>query len=196
MILWTIQSEAAVESLDRRGELVADGGEPEPDFERAYRWMSDRMARRLGAGPAGGRPIWAWHTWQPGRRKPDLRSRGHLPPGTRGARIEFEIDPEHVLLSDFSLWHFVLNYWYLPSSPVDEESFEGRLRAAGLDPYRTKPLPDREFHARIEASWDRVFDLESVIEGVTDEPDRRCVQATLWRAPARSVREVAWFVAR
>ncbi len=34
----------------------------------------------------------------------------------------------------------------------------------------------------------RVFDLERVIEGVTDEPGRRCVQATLWGMPARAVR--------
>ena len=196
MILWTIQTQDAAEALVRRGELVADGGEPEPGFERAYKWMSARMTERLGAAPPDARPIWAWHTWQPGRERPDLRSRRHLPPGTRGARIELEIDPDRVLLSDFSLWHFALNYWYLPSSPADEESFETLLRAAGLDPYRTKPLPDPAFHGRIEASWERVFDLEAVIEGVTDEPGERCVQATLWRIPAHAVRGITWFVAR
>jgi hypothetical protein len=196
MILWTIQTQAAVEALARRGELVADGGEPEPGFERAYGWMSARMTGRLGAAPPGARPIWAWHTWQSGRERPDLRSREHLPSGTRGARIELEIDPGRVLLSDFSLWHFALNYWYLPSSPADEESFEALLRAAGLDPYRTKPLPDPAFHARMEESWDRIFDLESVIEGVTDEPGQRCVQATLWRVPVCAVRGITRFVAR
>jgi hypothetical protein len=97
MILWTIQTRDAAEALARRGELVADGGEPEPGFERAYKWMSARMTERLGAAPPGARPIWAWHTWQPGREK---------------------------------------------------------------------PLPDPAFHARIEASWERVFALETVIEGV------------------------------
>ena len=196
MILWTIQSQHAVEALACRGELVADGGEREPSFERAYGWMSARMTERLGAAPPGARPIWAWHTWQPDREKPDLRSRGHLPAGTRGARIEFEIDPKSVLISDFSLWHFALNYWYLPSSPADWESFEALLRAAGLDPYRTKPLPDPAFHSRIEVSWERAFDLETAIEGVTDEPGERGVQATLWTVPADAVRAITPFVAR
>ena len=48
----------------------------------------------------------------------------------------------------------------------------------------------------IEASWERVFDLESDIEGVTDEAGQRCVQATLWSVPARAVRGIACFVAR
>lgn len=34
------------------------------------------------------------------------------------------------LWTDFSLWHYVLNYWYLPSSiaePMEEKSIQGTL---------------------------------------------------------------------
>jgi hypothetical protein len=54
----------------------------------------------------------------------------------------------------------------------------------------------QKVHARIEASWERILDLESVVEGVTDEPGERCVQATLWSVPARAVRGITPFVAR
>lgn len=42
--------------------------------------------------------------------------------------IEFEIEQDSVLLSDFELWHFVLNYWYLPSSLQDIGRFEEELK--------------------------------------------------------------------
>ncbi len=101
-----------------------------------------------------------------------------------------------VLLSDFSLWHHVLNYWYLPASPKDEKAFEATLEAAGLDYFKTKPLRNRVFHRRIESSWERIFDLDLEVRGVTDARANRSVQATLWALPLEAVREITWFIAR
>jgi hypothetical protein len=36
-----------------------------------------------------------------------------------GVRLELEIPDGTALLSDFSLWHYPLNYWYLPSTGED-----------------------------------------------------------------------------
>jgi len=47
------------------------------------------------------------------KRMPDLRSCGHLPRGIPGIRLELEVEEERVLLSDFSMWHAVLNQTYL-----------------------------------------------------------------------------------
>ena len=41
---------------------------------------------------------------------------GHLPKGERGVRLELQVADDRVLLSDFDLWHYVLNYWYLPET--------------------------------------------------------------------------------
>ena len=101
-----------------------------------------------------------------------------------------------MLLSDFSLWHHVLNYWYLPSSLKDARAFETTLRAAGLDFFETKPLPDPAFHSLIEASWERVFDLDLAVRGITDARAKRSVQATLWVLPLEAVHEITWFIAR
>jgi hypothetical protein len=35
-------------------------------------------------------------------------------------------------LSDFDLWHYVLNYWYLPESEAEGEEFELELKQYGL----------------------------------------------------------------
>ena len=101
-----------------------------------------------------------------------------------------------VLLSDFSLWHHVLNYWYLPASRKDERAFERQLNAVGLDYFKTKPLPDSRLHKRVEASWERIFDLDFVARGVTGPRDERIVQATLWALPLEWVRKITWFTSR
>ena len=197
MILWTVQTPEAVAVLHRTGLLVADADEPEAHFRPAYRWMARKMRQQIGKPPvSSARPLWAWHRWQGRRARPDLRSSGHLPQGGRGARIEFAAEPSTVLLSDFSLWHHVLNYWYLPASLKDEKAFETTLKEAGLDFFKTKPLPDPAFHRLIEASWERIFDLDLVVRRITDPRAERSVQAAFWVLPLEAVREITWFIAR
>jgi len=197
MILWTVQTPDAVAALHRNGRLVATSGEYERHFRSAYRWMGAQMHRRIGAAPqSSARPLWAWHTWQGQRGRPDLRRSGHLPRGSRGARVEFAADPRTFLLSDFSLWHYVLNYWYLPSSLSDGKAFEATLKAAGLDFFKTKPLPNASFHRIIEASWERIFDPTLTVRGITDPRTKRTVQAALWSLPLEAVRQITWFTAK
>jgi hypothetical protein len=101
-----------------------------------------------------------------------------------------------VLLSDFTLWHHVLNYWYLPASPIDARKFGATLKEAGFDFFKTKPLPDPALHRQIELSWERIFNLDLVVRGITDPRGERSVQATQWALPLEAVREIAWFIAR
>lgn len=145
---------------------------------------------------SGIRPLCAWCRYRGPRHKPDLRSSGHLPRGTTGARIEFVADPSRALLSDFSRWHHVLNYWYLPASRADERRFENELKAQGLDFFAMKPLPNPVFDRRIRASWERIFDLDLTVQGIADRPADRSIQATVWALPREAVREVVWFTAR
>ena len=199
MILWTIQSLRAVRVLGRRGVLSADGSADitAPFYEPTYRWMAAQMRDRIGPAPShDSKPLWAWHTWQGKRHPPDLRSKGHLLQGERGARIEFELPELAILLSDFSLWHYALNYWYLPCSRTDEKTFQATLDRAGLNFFRTKPLPNSTLHRRIERSWERMFDLGFKLKGVTDDPGDRSIQATTWSIPSGAIRSVREFTAR
>ena len=195
MILWTIQSPAAVAALEREGILVANSGMPDPLYRPAFQWMARQMSQRLGSRPRHSRPLWARRVWDSSHPRPDLRQSGHLPPGQRGARIEFVADPACVLLSDFDLWHYVLNYWYLPTSTRDDAAFEALVMAAGLS-FDMKPLPDSHLHSRIEASWDRIFDLNTFIKDITRRRAKRSIQATFWSLPMNAVRDVTWFTAR
>ena len=184
MTLWTIQSMAAWEVLERDGVLVADERYAETAFLDAYRWMFRQMVRRMGRAP-GRRfpPLWAWYQWRGAeRRKPDLRASGHLPKGQRGVRIEFEQSSNGVLLSDYSLWHFVLNYAYLPRNEADGDAFRAEL--------------SRLHHQRVKKSWNRIFDLAWADEYFVEPYAEKMIQATLWELRLDHVRDVKVFTAR
>lgn len=198
MTLWTIQSLAAWKILQRDQVLFTDQRYSEGQFLEAYRWMIKRMEHRIGPKPEDvSLPLWAWYQYDRfEKRKPDLRSIGYLPKGQRGVRIEFEHPDEGALLSDFSLWHYVLNYWYIPRTLADQEAFEAELSEHNLSYYEMKPLPVLEYHQRMEGSWDRIFDLDWVEDEISEPYDKKRIQATFWKLHLDRIRDVHIFTAR
>ncbi len=194
MQLWTIQTEAALGKLECDGRLSSDRSLADADFLTAYDWISDQMRQRIGPSPAGvTSPLWAWYQCNSeSKRRPDLRRRGHLPRGETGFLIEFWGDDESVVLSDFDLWHFVLNYWYLPATVADGDRFDSTLdrRYSWNDP--APHVIDQE----IRDSWQRIFDLEWYDPELTCSPGERQIQATLWELTAESIVTIQKFVAR
>ena len=193
-----MQSVTAWQRLESAGVLHTNRRCIDNYFLAAYNWMAEQMRHRLAVRPSEtALPLWAWYQWQgQNRRKPDLRASGHLMKGERAVRIEFEIDDRVVLLSDFELWHFVLNYWYLPVSEDDGEAFEKELAKHGLSFFHTKPLPHRKYHERIEKSWRRIFDLDWSSEGIASPRAEKSIQATLWKLRLDQVKNVQEFIAR
>ncbi len=167
VILWTIQTEAAVLRLQRTGVLRADGRRICKEHRPAYRWIFGQMRERIGPPPSGVRyPIWAWRIWTPRSPKSDLRSRAHLAVGTKGARIEFEAAEDRILESDFDGWHAVLNHPFAAGERDDG------------------------------GSWVSIFDLGGGKSDYRADPSERSVQATLWSVELGQVRGIVWFTAR
>ena len=181
MRVWTIQAPEVLAVLRSGSVWRADESRVEPAWIPAYRWMAREMRDRLGAPKLRRQgPIWVWRQWRGvSRRRPDLRHRGHLPTGATGVRIELELDEERVLCSDFDLWHYALNGWYLPESLADEFEFEAR--------------PDRR---RIRPSWRRMFNLEWRNRRYTVSRAEKSVQGTIWELRPGDVLQSSSFVAR
>ena len=199
MILWTIQTEEAWLKLQATGMLRASRENiMEGCWILPYEWMVDQMKIRIGPPPGSSCfPMWAWYQWEGEKRsKPDLRAGGHLSKGQKGVRIEFECGDEEVLLSDFDLWHYVLNYWYLPESESDGEDFEAELATFGLSFFKQKSLPDAEYHNRIVQSWDRIFDLYWFEDDLAEPFPGKSIQATLWELTVDQVRNCKHFRSR
>jgi hypothetical protein len=198
MRLWTIHTPEAWAELNAKGFLRCDSARVfDESFRPAYEWMTKQMTQRIGSPPTNEvNPIWAWYQWRTQHRpKPDLRAGGYLDKGKRGIRIEFNVDERRALLSDFDLWHYVLNYWYLPVSEKDGEAFDGRLAAQGLSYHKTKPLPTN-FHDVIEQSWNRIFDLDFAAEDISSPREQKSIQACLWEVRLPDVTGVVEFMAR
>jgi hypothetical protein len=204
MVIWSILNERAWGELQRKGRLRATPRHADQDFLPAYLWMAQQMERRLNVSRPSrdALPLWAWYQWEGAhRRKPDLRATGHLPKGVCGVRIECHVEEERVLLSDFDLWHYVLNYWYLPKSEEDDARFQMKLADAGLSSRRFdhhSPMPHAQYRRHIESSWERIFDLTWADRGyqIASTPENKSIQATLWEILLDDVVESKEFTAR
>ncbi|MDA8204907.1 MAG: DUF3841 domain-containing protein [Thermaerobacter sp.] len=153
---WTIQTGQAWEQAQALGELRGNPSWGQEGFQEPYTWMTHQMEKRLPTY-RGGYPIWVW------TEKPDLRQGGHLERGKIGVRLQLEVDPRMVLLSDFFAWHVVLNDGFLS---LDE-------RDHGLWAENMAPMSKEE-------SWERIFDFDllhtsewwsdfSIVQGVVEK---------------------------
>lgn len=177
--------------MERCGRLRASGNRIPREHKVAYHWMSNQLAARVGQPPRNCRyPLWAWYQWGGAHRpRPDLRARAHLPSGQRGVRIEFDIDPRHVLLSDFDGWHAVLNRQYVPENDADAKAFEEQFESFGL-------LRSAEMELKIYQSWQHIFDLKRSSRGWGEDPSKLSIQAVLWELSLQQVRDMRFFIAR
>ncbi len=163
--VWSIQSVEVLRALQADAVWRAKEMSVDPDMRTAYRWMARELSRRVGPPYERGQvPVWVWCQWRGElRRRPDLRVGGHLPPGVEGVRLELEIDASRLLPSDFELWHYALNGWYLPASRGDERAFED--------------CPDP---SRVAPSWQRIFDLGWSNRSYAVPIRQKSIQAVLW----------------
>ena len=153
---WSIQTWEAWESTQATGELCGNLTWVPEDYRKPYAWMMCQMEKRLPLH-YGGCPIWVWV------QKPDLRQARHLKPGRIGVRLQLDLNPHMVLLSDFSAWHAVLNNDYLSLNDLDDQMFMAGAQSVSK-----------------EQSWERIFNFSllrasewwgghSIIQGVVEK---------------------------
>ena len=175
MLLWTIQHKAAYDILLETGRLIANEKHLlfEGQFRPSYDWLVGQMKKRIGMSPDDVKyPVWAWYQWEGVRKRLDMRT--HRYGGEKGTPIvllSIDIPDNMVLLSDFDMWHVVLNDGYLLL--YDKDDIE--------DPSEDEKLK----------SWENVF----YIDVVTDcwyVP--KSTQATFWELKKERVLRAEHFV--
>ncbi len=109
MKLFTIQPIEVVKILEEKGRFVCKYSKymnwaEEDEWNEgldAYTWMISQMKKRIGPAPDEARyPVWAW-----AKNDDEFVNDSCAEPGKTYARIELEIDPSRVLLSEFDGWH-------------------------------------------------------------------------------------------
>ena len=188
--IWSLQEVGAWNLAQNRGELRADGRRAFAEFRPAYKWLIEQMKVRIENYP-GCYPVWAW------AEKPDMRYKFHAPPGTPLVRIYFEMPREQVLFSCFSSWHCVLQNDYLSKSEHAYKCFEAFCRRERARYYSFGRLEaDVLIRARIERSWQNIFDFEWLAQNPDWHGEEIYPQATLASIPLNSVISTEHFVAR
>lgn len=120
-----------------------------------YKWMFEKLSSPLKK--SGTAPVWCWQKWNDRSDAPDLRYAGHAPRGTRCCRMEMEVPEEHVLLSQFEMWCWVLNGWNIIKNEKQREA----------PPFS------------LEESWMNIFDLEFGSEFMWGKKQNRSIQAII-----------------
>ncbi len=134
--IYTYQGPEVLDPMSARGFLTghAETIESDPHWAASYRWMRDRMAERI-PDHSGDYPVWAWLKRKTARSK-------HWRDRSDTVRITAEVPKCRILLSNFELWHSVLN---------------NHLCADTEEEWDADPDPSPE---TLHASWLRIFDFE------------------------------------
>ena len=185
MRVWMIAAASLYARLRQECMLHADPALADPDFAVAYAWMRAQMAQRL-PHYAGHWPWWAWARPPAGRSRPDLRARwayhNGWPAGTACVRLGLDVPDAEVLLSDFDMWHAVLNNSPLVAS---DEAWDA-----------IQALPEDERQGAREATWPGIFAVNEPPNPYWHGSDAPIIQACFEALRLADVREVTVFRTR
>ena len=106
--------------------------------------------------------------------------------------IELEVPDEKVLLSDFDLWHFVLNDWWLDAPEMFTEGYTEEDYDRNQKWF--KGLSEEEKRLEKEKSWEMVLNIEPFESEWISRG--QYVQAVFWELKGEWVKKVWRFIAR
>ena len=184
--LWTIQRNEAFVTLNRDGVLYCDSPRnaihldegTDGMLNRAYVWMIAQMEKRIPSPrpDMASYPLWAWA--QVGSYKKEFHPSSNEYEHGRDVLLVLDVPEEEYLLSDFSMWHHVINGWSTGVDPV----MERRMRRY-MDEHKISDmdnLPD-EYRDYVVSSWERIFDLKLQDKNFPSMKRNRDIQATMWQ---------------
>jgi hypothetical protein len=163
--LWTIHPASAWIRI-KRTEKVKNDLPVSDDETTAIEWLRDQVSVATGV-PPGSPLLWTWYAAHGTRRKrPDLRSSGWLPTGTKAVLAQLAVPAAYVLAMQFGMWCLALSGIYIVSdeaeSLADQKRARGELRQVD-----------------VIKSWHRMFDLTFGDEAEWGPIDARPIQAVV-----------------
>lgn len=114
------------------------------NWKLAYNWMTNQLASQVSKPKKATLPIWWWPI-----------TKNYFPKcDPSNVTILAEIPKTELLASNFELWHFVLNRFYLHSNQNETED-EWNQTENQFD-----SLPAKKQHQLMLQSWQHIFDLK------------------------------------
>lgn len=175
ILAWSFVPRHALSGILAGTQSLVKVGLAEPEFRDAYAWMRSQMLQVGIEQPSEVcTPWWCWIQFGGGYGKPTTEGSG-----PDCVLLELRIPIDEVLLSDFDLWHFVLNYSYAAFTECEDDAFDARLRSAGITSASCQPYPE-PFHLEMELSWRNIFDLGVESDYATYSFEDKAIQGVFW----------------
>lgn len=186
MILYTVQPKSVYEELTNGKDFICDISksicvetlDESDSFFRSYNWLIGKMNEVIENPDNIKYPVWAWYSYgDTGNNYPNLNNFSDTTSKDGTVMIKIEIDEKDVFLSDYDIWHGVLNNIYWNDKKTDEEW--------DAEEERIKKLSPEEYEKEKEESWKKVYTDLNLRNGY--------IQATFWKLTPdmiRSVREI------
>lgn len=171
MRIYSFQTEDQYKNYLKNNIIIADPNKVM--FPKSYKWLTSQLNLKIENPNNRLCPMWGW--FQYGEKiEPTTKEYDLLEKGTIGYKFTLEIPDNEVVLSDFDLWHFVLNNW-----PIfeDENKYDEDLE-----------LSTKE----IEKTWNFIFDLNFGDQS----SDEKYIQANFWEIKPEYVISIEKFKAR
>ena len=161
-------------------------------FAQSYLWLRQAMLNRnIHYTAANEHLIWAWYQWNgPKKMNPDKRYASVFDyfDNEPYVLLELDIDPARVALSDYDLWHFVLNYSYIGSrrecNKFSKVYNHYRFKGKDLNP---------EGQLLLENTWHNIFDFEKSRKFLEISKKQQRIQATFFELFYSDITKVHFF---
>lgn len=189
MKLWTIRSPREVSILQANGVLITNKKYIESDFIFAYDWMVEKLDLVDDKPSHCSYPIWAWKCFDKSRFcRPDLRLRWGTKAKEELYLIELDIPDNKILLSEYHLWHNVLDKNYLAKNENDELLFESFLNKNNLESKLSPLVKDKVFK-----SWEYIFNWSKLDKNWHGNSVGDSIQAVFWELKIEWVTKITFF---
>lgn len=146
MILKTIQPLHILAQINSdTNTIIAPKYEEDNDlgFTLAFDWLKNEMKKRNLSVPQQ-EMFWAWeYSTRQNKRicQEVIKSQiNYCEENGGGVIITLNKPDNEVLLSDYELWHYPLNYWRIPQSEEDEKVWDKLIEQEDYNFYKHKPL--------------------------------------------------------
>lgn len=181
--LWTRQHKNILDELEKHGtyrvkkEYIAEKMDTFSNYYLSlYEWYG-KNAEKLVPRPDGViYPIWL-----------STSSDMMLQPTEDTVILEIEVDKKDIIYTDLERWGYVVNYFYLPTGPEDEERHNEELKKYGINNQTSLIMGDMgNFYPllknKIIKSWERLFE--------PFEYKGQVVQATIWEIKKEWIKDI------
>ncbi len=185
MRLWTLQDEAVYDAIMKDGKYRCIASKSywlkQPHFKEAYDWLVIKMEERIGPAPEGVQyPVWAY------LKKPSAEE-CYSDDLEKVYRIEFEIDPKDVFLTDFGFWFYPINnIFYFNIPHTDYETYEEWEDAYDAAEAEIREQGEDVYEKAKKESWN-----VAIYNGFPQK--RKWAQATFWELRKEQIKKVRIF---